>query len=229
SFGGTRIDPSVTREMVADLAENMSLKLAGHGSPVGGAKAGICVSAGDPRLTQFLHEFAAACRDVLSSSTILGEDMGAKQWMLDEIYAALQIPQLAVARRCSGSSACPDRLFELDGYIPNMTGQGGFWAIDQALGGAVRGARGLIHAFGTVGAGVARHLADAGAAIVGVNDSQKAIVNERGLPVEALLAATDDKGLVDPSRLPGSCAIAERDGLLTRRADVLVLAAGSYL
>jgi len=229
SFGGTRIDPSVTREMVADLAENMSLKLAGHGSPVGGAKAGICVSAGDPRLTQFLHEFAAACRDVLSSSTILGKDMGAKQWMLDEIYAALQIPQLAVARQCSGSSACPDRLFELDGYIPNMTGQGVFWAIDQALGGAVRGTRVLIQGFGTVGAGVACHLAGAGAALVGVNDSQKAIVNEHGLPVEALLAATDDHGLVDPSRLPGSCAIAERDGLLTRRADVLVLAAGSYL
>src|SRR5881394_1320818 len=89
SFGGTRIDLSVTREMVVDLAENMSSKLAGHGSPVGGAKAGLRASPDDPRLKQFLKRFAEECREVLTSTTILGKDMGAKQWMLDEIYQSL--------------------------------------------------------------------------------------------------------------------------------------------
>jgi len=87
SFGGTRIDPSVTKEMVIDLADNMSLKLAGHGSPVGGAKAGLRASPDDPRLKQFLRQFAEACREQLSSSTILGKDMGAKQWMRSWIGA----------------------------------------------------------------------------------------------------------------------------------------------
>lgn len=229
SFGGTRIDTCVTREMVVDLAENMSLKLAGHGSPVGGAKAGLRVSPGDPRLREFLRRFAEECRELLTSTTILGKDMGAKQWMLDEIYKSLDMPQLGVARRHRHAARCPDRLFELDGYIENMTGKGVFWSIEQAVGGRLRGARVLIQGFGVVGSGVAWHLDRAGARIVGVSDSDKAVLAPHGMEVAAVIAAKDENGLVAADKLPASCGLGARDELLGQEADVLVLAAGSYV
>lgn len=227
SFGGTRVDPAVTREMVVDLADNMSLKLAGHGSPLGGAKAGICASPDDPRLKQFLNRFAAECRDVLTSTTILGKDMGAKQWMLDEIYRSLDMPQLGVARKGRNAAQCPDRLFQLAGYIDNMTGKGVFWSIEQALR-RLRDARVLIQGFGVVGSGVAWHLDRAGARVVGVSDRDKAILKEDGFDVAALIAAKDENGLVAPEKLAPGCEVVLRDHLLAAPADVLVLAAGSY-
>jgi glutamate dehydrogenase (NAD(P)+) len=229
SFGGTRIDTSVTREMVIELAENMSLKLAGHGSPVGGAKAGLRASPDDPRLPQFLRRFAEECRELLTGTTILGKDMGAKTWMLDDIYRTLEMPQLGVARKVRPTNRLPDRLHELDGYITNMTGQGVFWSIEQALGGAVRGARVLIQGFGVVGSGVAWHLARSGARIVGVSDRRKAVLDPDGIDMKALTAAKDDSGLLAEDRLPDACALAARDELLAQPADVLVLAAGSYV
>jgi glutamate dehydrogenase (NAD(P)+) len=229
SFGGMRIDTAVTREMVVELAENMSLKLAGHGSPVGGAKAGLRASPDDPRLKPFLSRFAEECRELLTSTTILGKDMGAKQWMLDEIYQSLSMPQLGVARRHHQKTTCPDRLSELDGYIGNMTGQGVFWSIEQALNGALRGARVLIQGFGVVGSGVACHLDRAGARIIGVSDRDKAILDRDGIALDALMAAKDGDGLVAAHKLPSSCSLIARDELLVQRADLLVLAAGSYL
>lgn len=229
SFGGMRIDTSVTREMVADLAKNMSLKLAVHGSPVGGAKAGVRMSPDDPRLPQFLHRFAQMCRELLTSTTILGKDMGAQQWMLDEIYHRLEMPQLGLARKRHPAADCPERLFELQGYIGNMTGKGVFWAIEQALGGRIEGARVLIQGFGVVGAGVACHLTQAGARLVGVSDREKAVLAPDGIGLQSLLDAKASNGLLAADKLPSSVVLAARDALLAQPADVLVLAAGSYL
>ena len=228
SFGGTRVDDSVTRDMVVELAENMSLKLAGHGSPVGGAKAGLRASPGDPRLKQFLGRFAEECRETLSSTTVLGKDMGAKQWMLDDIYETLKMPQLGVVRNNHGKT-CPERLRDLDGYIENMTGKGVFWAIEQALNGELRGARVLIQGFGVVGAGVAWHLNRSGATIVGVSDRDNSILDADGIDFASLSEAKNGNGLLSTELLAGSCKIADRDELITKEADVLVLAAGSYL
>jgi glutamate dehydrogenase (NAD(P)+) len=229
SFGGTRVDAGVTRDMVAELADNMSLKLAGHGSPLGGAKAGVRAKPGDPALTGYLRRFAEECRDVLSSTTILGKDMGAKQWMLDEIYDALRSPQLGVARARFRGAELPHRLCDLNGYVNHMTGKGVFWSIEEALGGALAGARVLIQGFGVVGCGVAWHLDRAGAKIVGVSDAEKAILCPQGLDFEVLSTAKGDDGLVASERLPDTWLPCARDDLLAEQADVLVLAAGSYL
>jgi glutamate dehydrogenase (NAD(P)+) len=215
--------------MVVELADNMSMKLAVHGSPVGGAKAGLRASPDDPRLKQFLDRFAEECRELLSSTTILGKDMGAKQWMLDEIYKSLKMPQLGLARKNSRTTKCPERLCDLDGYIKHMTGKGVFWSIEQALNGALNGARVLIQGFGVVGSGVAWHLARRGASIVGVSDHDKAILNAEGIGLDTLMAAKDENGLLAEERLPLSCVITDRDDLLSQCADVLVLAAGSYV
>lgn len=227
SFGGTRIDPGTTPGMVRELADNMRLKLAGHGSPVGAAKAGLRASPRDPRLKVRLAEFADGCRELLMGHTILGKDMGAKQWMIDEIYARLGIGQLDLARPRGGAARRPERLCDLEGYRPGMTGRGVVWSIEQALGGDVRNARVLIQGFGVVGSAVARYLSGAGARVVGVSDRAKAVYSGDGLSLDGLIAATDESGLVQEARL--RCTVGARDELLAREADVLVLAAGSYV
>lgn len=227
SFGGTRVDSSVTLSTVAQLAENMTLKLAGHGAPVGGAKAGVRASPDDPRLGHFLARFAEGCRRELSTRTVLGKDMGAKQWMLDQIYAQLGRPQLGIAKQQSDGH-CPDRLSDLAGYIPHMTGQGVFWSIVQALHRPVHGARVLIQGSGVVGTGVAWHLAQAGATIVGISDRDTAVHAKGGLDVRALWGPRDGSGAIPEPVLAGQCAV-DRDALLAQDADVLVLAAGSHL
>jgi glutamate dehydrogenase (NAD(P)+) len=227
SFGGMRIDPGTTLGMVRELADNMRLKLAGHGSPVGAAKAGLRASPRDPRLKARLAEFADECRELLTSRTIVGKDMGAKQWMIDEIYARLGIGQLDLARPRCGSAQRPKRLCDLEGYRPGMTGKGVMWSIEQALGGDVRDARVLIQGFGVVGSAVARYLSGAGAHVIGVSDRAKAVYGGEGLSLDGLIAATDESGLVREARL--RCTVGARDELLVREADVLVLAAGSYV
>ena len=229
SFGGTRVDAAVTRGMVAELADNMSLKLAGHGSPSGGAKAGVRAAPDHPRLKGFLRRFAEECREVLSSTTILGKDMGAKQWMLDEIYDVLRSPQMGVARARFRGGQPPPRLCDLNGYVSHMTGKGVFWSIEEALGGALEGARVLIQGFGVVGSGVAWHLDRAGAKVVGVSDGEKSILRPEGLDVALLGRARGEDGLLAGERLPGDWRSSARDDLLAERADVLELAAGSYL
>lgn len=229
SFGGTRVDAAVTRDLVAELAENMSLKLMGHGSPLGGAKAGVRAAPDDPRLAGFLRRFAGECKEVLSSTTILGKDMGAKQWMLDEIYDALGIPQLGVARARFREPELPRRLRDLNGYVDHMTGKGVCWSIEEALGGTLGGVAVLIQGAGVVGHGVAWHLDRAGAKVVGISDAEKAVLRPEGLEVEILGAARGDDGLLARERLPGSWVPSARDDLLAEQADVLVLAAGSYL
>jgi glutamate dehydrogenase (NAD(P)+) len=213
--------------MVRELADTMRLKLAGHGSPVGAAKAGLRASPHDPRLKARLAEFADGCRELLTNHTILGKDMGAKQWMIDEIYARLGIGQLDLAQpRCSAARG-PERLCDLEGYRPGMTGRGVMWSIEQALGGDIRDARVLIQGFGVVGSAVARYLSGAGARVIGVSDRAKAVYGSCGLSFDGLVAATDETGLVKDVRL--RCTVGARDELLAREADVLVLAAGSYV
>jgi glutamate dehydrogenase (NAD(P)+) len=227
SFGGLRIDRATTPAMVRELAENMRLKLAGHNSPVGAAKAGMRASPGDPRLGEHLADFADHCRELLRSHTILGKDMGAKQWMIDEIYAELGMGQLDLARTPHGITRRPERLCDLSGYRPGMTGRGVAWSIEQALGNDVREARVLIQGFGVVGSAVARHLSSAGSRVIGVRDRCKAVYNDEELRLDELIAATNESGLVQEARL--RCEVGARDELLEHQADVLVLAAGSYV
>ena len=105
AFGGLRIDPSVTRSMISDLSRRMSLKLAPHGAPVGGAKAGLKGSPTDPRLHQWIEVFARRCAGELHNRTVLGKDMGATDDALGWLYRSLGVPQLFVMRESAGRRA----------------------------------------------------------------------------------------------------------------------------
>ena len=210
AFGGLRIDLSVTRSMITDLSRRMSLKLAPHGAPVGGAKAGLRGSPTDPRLARWLEVFAQRCSGELRNRTMLGKDMGATDGALATLYRRLDIPQLR-------------------GYRRHMTALGIAWSAGAVLANDVRGRRVLIQGFGAVGAGVAARLSRMGAVIVGVSDRQRGFYHADGLPCEALLRARTPDNELDRERCRFPHEVIPRDELVSADADLLVLAAGSYL
>ena len=72
SFGGFRFSPDVTRAEVERLARCMSHKLALHGHPVGGAKAGLRCDPRGADMEDLLDRFAAATGEVLRTHAIVG-------------------------------------------------------------------------------------------------------------------------------------------------------------
>lgn len=229
AFGGLRIDPSVSCSMVSDLARRMSLKLAPHGAPVGGAKAGIKGSPADPRLHRWIDLFARRCAGELHNRTVLGKDMGATDEALARLYRSLGVPQLFVMRESVERRAAVTRIRELRGYRRHMTALGIAWSAGAVLGDGLRGRRVLIQGFGAVGAGVAVRLGRMGAVIVGVSDRRRGIYHAAGLPWESLLDARTPDNELDPERCRFPHEVIPRDRLVCTEADVLVLAAGSYL
>ncbi len=219
-FGGTRFTPTVTRGEVAQLARCMTWKLRAHGLPVGGCKAGLRIDPADPRLPEALDAFADAIAGELTTRAIIGKDMGATNAMIDAIYARVGVPQLHLV------PGAPDRLRDLTGYRPHMTGLGVTFATTAVLGDDLGGCDVLIQGFGAVGAGSAVRLTERGARVVGVSDAQGALHHGGGLPVARLLEIVDG-GVIDRDRIDFPCTLEERDALLERDGDVLVLGAGS--
>lgn len=75
SFGGFRFSEGTSRDQVALLARSMSWKLAAHGLPVGGAKAGVCCRPGHPQIDAILADLARACPDRIRDLTGYVRDM----------------------------------------------------------------------------------------------------------------------------------------------------------
>jgi glutamate dehydrogenase (NAD(P)+) len=151
--------------------------------------------------------------------------MGATDALLDQLYAALGTPQLALAKRRGG----PERIRDMGGYVRHMTGRGAAWAAEAAAGTLV-GKRVAIQGAGLVGVGTAVRVTELGGRVVGMSDAAGAITAPGGLPVDGLVAATSgDTRQLDYGALGFPCERIERDELLAVDTDILVLAAGSRL
>lgn len=227
SFGGFRFSPAVTEAEVRDLARCMTWKLAGHGLPVGGAKAGLAVDPRRPDLPALLERVAAAWREPLETSVVLGKDMGATDLLLDALYRGVGRPQLEIVRRRHGAAGVPERLRDLSGYRRHMTGLGVSWAVEEALGGVVSGARVAVQGFGTVGLGAAVRLSEIGAVVVAISDAEGSARRAEGLTTSVLEGIARPGGAFDRAGLPAGAVPGARDDLLAADCDVLVLAASS--
>jgi glutamate dehydrogenase (NAD(P)+) len=215
SFGGFRFSPDVTRGEVERLARCMSHKLALHGHPVGGAKAGLRC---DPRaggIEQLLDRFATAARDSLTSRAIVGRDMGATDALIDGLYQRLGVTQMSVA-------GVESRLRDLTGYRRHMTGLGVAYAARRAMGGDLAGVRVGIQGFGLVGAGSALRLSAMGASIVAVSDATGALIDGDGIDIDVLYGASGGS-----RALPTDVHKSSRDSLFSADADLVLLAASS--
>lgn len=223
AMGGTRMTPGVTEEEVAGLARDMTHKFILAGLPIGGAKAGI-VSDGSDR-EQTFRTFGRTVKPLLHGGIHLGIDMGVtpadRAVFFDE---AGYDPRF---RRGVADMPIDWRTY----YEPliDATGHGVGVAAVTAL--EARGSgptRVVIQGFGAVGRAVAQFLEDRGHVIVGVADIDGTVSADR-LPVAGLIAATDEFGRIDRSRLPqGVTVSAEPDAWLDVDCDLLVLAAQKH-
>ena len=222
AFGGMRVSTSTSKEEVVELARSMTLKLSIHGSPVGGAKGGICIDPSDPRLEGVLHRYATAMSEPLSSVVTLGKDMGTTNATLDRLYRGLGVPQLHLI---AGESV-PDKLRDLTGYRSHMTGLGVAWATSTFMGASIAGATCVIQGFGAVGVGAAVRLNEFGANIIGLSDHRYGWSFSEAVSTSEieLMAST---GRVRPERVDNQAKRIPRDDLFTLPSDVLILAAKS--
>jgi glutamate dehydrogenase (NAD(P)+) len=227
AFGGTRFSLDVSLEEVRDLAQCMSWKLAVHGSPIGGAKAGLRCDPADPRLPELLQAFGEALEAPLRSHVLIGKDLGATNEMLDAIYGSIGISQMHIVQSRPHGEGTPDRLRDLGGYRRHMTGLGISWAVQAHAGDSLAGQRVCIQGFGAVGAGAAVRLSALGAQIVGVSDAQGTVARSSGLGVSELLRAQGEGGRIDREAL-GEHRAGECDALFAVDADLLVLGATSH-
>ena len=219
AFGGFRMTPSVTRAEVEELARCMTLKLAVHGSPTGGAKAGIRLDPLEEDADALLAFFGEQVADLLSTRVVLGKDMGASDLAIDGMYEALGFPQL------SPIGTGVEKLRDFSGYRRHMTGLGVAFAARSALGGSVKGLRVAIQGAGLVGLGAAVRLGAMGAQVVAMSDVSRALLWPEGVNLAWLEARV---GPPRSLRGAGEGHLVPRDALFECDADVLVLAASSY-
>jgi len=165
AFGGTRITPTVSRDEVVGLARAMDQKLAVHGIPVAGAKAGVVAT--PEEAPEALAELARRARHLLGSRVVLGKDMGATNALIDGLYRSVGLDQLAPIR--AEHPSAPGRLRDLAGYRKRMTALGVLWSAQELLG-SVAGLRVAVQGWGVVGAGSAWRLRHAGARVVAASD-----------------------------------------------------------
>lgn len=215
SFGGFRFSPDVTLEEVERLARCMSHKLALHGHPVGGAKAGLRCDPRGEGMEGLMDRFAAAAGDALKTRAIVGRDMGATDALIDGLYERLGASQMAIA-------GVDSRLRDLPGYRRHMTGLGVSYAARRAMGGDLSGVRVAVQGFGLVGAGSALRLSAMGATIVAVSDAAGSVHDGAGIDVDELYAASEGSRALPAQRLTSS-----RERLFAADADLLLLAASS--
>ncbi|WP_405014662.1 Glu/Leu/Phe/Val dehydrogenase dimerization domain-containing protein [Kitasatospora sp. NBC_01539] len=228
AMGGTRMTPGVTPDEVAELARKMTMKLALAGLDIGGAKAGIvCGLPLGAERDRVLAEFGKAVSPLLHGGLYLGGDQGISHRDRDVFFDAAGFDATLATPADDG---LPCSWAELWKKCSDVTGFGVCEGIDQGVDSL--GIRGecrtvAIQGFGCVGSAVAAGLTARGFTVVAVADREGTVSAPEGLPLEALLAATDSAGTIDRSRLPeGLCLDSAPDAWLDVDADILVLAAG---
>lgn len=226
ALGGTRMTGTVTPGEVAGLAHRMTQKLALAGIPIGGAKAGIvCNLPVGPERDRRLAAFGKAVAPLLHGGIYLGSDQGISHRDRDVFFASAHYD--VCAEPALHGLPCPwPELWRRCRYV---TGFGVCEGIAAAVDSDPLAGDGtvVIQGFGAVGRGVAEGLERRGLRVVAVADAHGTLAAPGGLPVAALVAATDDHGTVDRSALPPGVEINPApEAWLDIKADLLVLAAG---
>ncbi|GAA4102524.1 Glu/Leu/Phe/Val dehydrogenase dimerization domain-containing protein [Nocardioides kongjuensis] len=245
--GGLRLREGCSLAEVRGLAQGMTRKEAlvydpaDRYLPLGGGKGGIDIDPADPQATEVLHRFLAAVLPVVREQWNTGEDFGLRQETIDKVAADLGLPSTveAVFATLDDAPAARERLAtafaDIVGGISLGDLVGGYGVAQAALVAAERqgieagGATAVVQGFGSIGGAAARYLAEAGVTVVAVADRDGLIRDDRGLDVEALLAARDGLGVIARDALPDGVELGDRDAWLEVPCDLLVPAAMSYV
>ncbi len=201
--GGIRYAPSVNQDEVEALAALMTYKCALVEAPFGGSKGGLCI---DPRqydeheLEQITRRFTyeLAKRNLINpSQNVPAPDMGTGEremaWMADQ-YARMNTTDIN-ARACVTGK--PAHAGGIQGRV-EATGRGVQYALREyfrypedvaksGMSGSLDGKRVIVQGLGNVGYHAAKFLSEEdGAKITGVIERDGALVDEKGLDVEAV-------------------------------------------
>ena len=244
--GGLRMRGGCTLDEVRGLAIGMTRKEAlnydpeGRYVPLGGAKGGIDFDPYDERARDVLARYLRAMRPMIERFWTMGEDLGLRQDVIDEVIAeiGLRSSVQAVYPLLDDEADAIDRLdrafrVDVDGVgLPELVG--GLGVAEAALCGLDRlgipraAARVVVQGFGSMGGATARFLAAAGLRVVGIADIRGVVANDNGLDVETLLRGRDRHGAIDRALLRPADVELPPDAWLTLPTDVLVPAAISY-
>jgi len=187
--GGIRYHPHVTHDEIKALAMGMTWKCALMGLPFGGAKGGVVcdpksLSAGElERLTR--RYTTEIINDIGPEKDIPAPDVGTDSqvmaWIFDTYSMNVGHSVLGVV---TGKPLALGGSVGRDG----ATARGVLYCIRTALqkeGRRFPDTRVAVQGFGNVGRNLARLLAEEGARVVALSDSNGAIVNSYGLDVQA--------------------------------------------
>jgi glutamate dehydrogenase (NAD(P)+) len=224
AMGGTRISAGVTLEEARGLARRMSLKLALAGVRIGGAKGAIVL---DPKVQgeerqRVLASFGQLAGPLLRGGVYMGTDLGCTY--ADRAFFHRHA-EYAVEKQVS----LPCDWATLWQHCSDVTGLGVAHAsavATELLDLGAKRRRVVIQGFGEVGQAAARHAERFGLRVVAVADIHGTVSAEDGLPLDSLLAITNEHGEIDRSRLPsGVRASNQPDAWLDIDAEVLIPAA----
>ncbi|MBC8101062.1 MAG: Glu/Leu/Phe/Val dehydrogenase [Cytophagales bacterium] len=224
--GGIRFHPETSLDEVRALAFWMTVKCAVVNIPFGGAKGGVVCDPAvltRPELEDLTRRYTTEIAIMLGpDEDIPAPDVGTNgqimAWIMDT-YSMLKghtVPAVVTGK--------PLAIGGSEGRI-EATGRGVVTVAREALqaaGAKISGSSVAVQGFGNVGSVAALLFHRAGAKVVAVSDVQGAVLNKRGLDIDALLAYSKRTGSLvgfpESEPMPA-------DALLTLPVDVLVPAA----
>ncbi len=232
--GGIRMRKDVTKEEVARLAEIMTIKMAGLGLEIGGAKGGIDFDSKDPRAKEVLERYLQAHLPFIEKQWLTSEDLGTREEDIIEILQrnGLHSSVDAFINRSDNPTEIFQSLdkalkatYEGQALTDLVTGYGVMVTTCQGLlqqGIAIENAKIAVQGFGSVGASAAKFLYEKGAKIIAVSDVLGTIYASNGLDVPLLLRKKDKQGIIDRSSLPEEYQLLSGDQWLQVGANVLI-------
>ncbi|RJP68585.1 MAG: Glu/Leu/Phe/Val dehydrogenase [Candidatus Abyssobacteria bacterium SURF_17] len=235
SAGGVRMRSGLTEREIARLARAMSHKFAAAQIPIGGAKSGIDADPRRPDKADVMKRFGELIGPLLAEMYLAGEDMGTTRFDVANIYRSAGVDPVAVAKKKMAAKGITIELPNYFDMLSNesnleelMTGYGVGECAEEAcrlLGMSLAGATVSIQGFGTVGSRTAQFLAQKGAKVVAVADVNGTVYRRDGLPVEQLVAARDELGMMDRQKFDFDYEHLSRDDWLAVDADIIIPAA----
>lgn len=238
--GGIRFSLGVNQDEVEALAALMTYKCALVEAPFGGSKGGLCI---DPRkyeeheLEQITRRFAYELvkRDLIHpSQNVPAPDMGTGEremaWIADQ-YARMNTTDIN-ARACVTGK--PPHSGGIAGRV-EATGRGVQYALQEffrhpedvakaGLGGSLDGKKVVVQGLGNVGYHAAKFLAEEdGCKITGIIERDGALVDDKGLDVEAVRSWIAKHGGV--TGYPNATHVDDGSKVLEADCDILVPAA----
>lgn len=238
--GGIRYALSVHQDEVEALAALMTYKCALVETPFGGSKGGLCI---DPRqwevheLEQITRRFAYELikRDLINpAQNVPAPDMGTGEremaWIVDQ-YARMNTTDINAKACVTGK---PLNSGGIRGRI-EATGRGVQYALHEFfrhkedvtlanLEGALEGKTAVVQGLGNVGYHAAKFLSEEdGVKVVGVIERDGAVIDERGLDIEALKTWIAETGGV--RGFPNATYVEDGASVLEHACDILIPAA----